>query len=164
MILEENNFVALFCSLLRLKYDENNKRRHNIINNCYFNYLELCDFIFKMKSDFRFYELLKEIDIIINYGVFYSINLITSINRAKSRYLITAVDGDNYYVSRAYDKTTILRDNAEWIPIMGEFIKEYLSYIEIQDMKEDYGCSTGVNMRDVYDLKLRFREEKWRED
>lgn len=125
VFLSSDNFIMLFLTLFQLRLYSRNI--NYLMADWHFNMSELSRFMSFSKQTSKYYHFLK----CFNFAVGgYSIELITAINKAKGKKIITVSDGDTFYISRAYHNGNIIELLSDFVPLMNEFIDDYLLYVE----------------------------------
>ena len=156
-----DKFIELFITLKQINFLKQSEGP-NLYNLTWtFNTKLLSEFIFHSKKDYRYKEFLR----CFNFSDGYSINLISAINRAISKHLLTGVFDDEAYITRYYTNYQIIEDNKGYVSIMEEFItgfdyfcldkKLYLENVTSFMNNELQGV--GDNTRMIFDLQRRIR-------
>lgn len=160
-------FIDLFITLKQLQFLEDNKET-NLYNYVWsFDTKLLSEFIFHSKKDYRFREFLN----CFNFDGTYSINLISALNRAVQKHILTGIFDDNAYISRYYTNFRVLEDNDSFTSIMEEFINsfDYFCLDKGLYLKNSEGFMNeelqekGDNSRMIFDLQRRI-VKKYKEE
>lgn len=159
-LISSERFVDLFITLKQLQYLGNNKDV-NLYNLTWdFNAKLLSEFIFHSKRDYRYRDFLECFDFTDD---FHSLNLISALNRAVQKHLLTGIYEDRAYISRYYTNFRVMEDNSEFSAIMREFIEDFDYFCLDKElylknagafMNEELQ-GVGDNTRMIFDLQRR---------
>lgn len=157
--ISSEKFIELFITLKQLHFlkDSEGPNLYNLVWS--FNIKLLSEFIFHCKKDYRYKEFLR----CFEFKDKYSISLISELNRALQKHLLTGIYDDEAYISRYYTNYRVVEDNSEFVSIMQEFIESYDYFCLNKDfyLKNAEGFMNGElqgvsdNSRMIFDLQRR---------
>lgn len=158
-ILTSEKFIELFIAIKQAQYLKKNEGSNLYNLDWSFNTRLLSEFIFHCKKDYRYEEFLKCFD----FNGFYSLNLISALNRSLQKHLLTGIYEEKAYISKYYTNYLILENNARFIPFMQEFIESFdyfcldkILYLKnAENFMNDELQGVGDNSRLVFDLQRR---------
>jgi len=157
--ISSERFIDLFITLKQLQFLGDTKETN--LYNCTwtFDSKMLSEFIFHSKKDYRYNDFLRCFD----FNERYCISLISALNRAVQKHLLTGIFDDKAYISRYYTNFRVIEDNNEFSGIMQEFIESFdyfcldkNSYLKnaVAFMNEELQ-GVGDNSRMIFDLQRR---------
>lgn len=158
-ILTSEKFIELFIILKQAQYLKESKGSNLYNLDWSFNTRLLSEFIFHCKKDYRYKEFLRCFD----FNGVYSLNLISALNRAVGKHLLTGIYEEKAYISKYYTNYLILENNAEFINFMQEFIECFdyfcldksLYLKNTEAFMNDELQGVGDNSRLIFDLQRR---------
>lgn len=167
-----DDFIALFIALKQVELSM--YQYNNLLDTSWsFNIEELNRFICYSQRNPKYIALLQCFDVVIDNagtmkGKVVNIRLMVALNRAYERHLLTAIDKDTAYISRAYMSASIIRNYEYLEPLMKEFIADFntfalnpTEYVDnLQMVASSSEQTTAFNERAIYNLQRKMRFER----
>lgn len=161
--ISSERFIELFITLKQLQILGNNKEPNLYNFLISFNTRLLSEFILFSKKDYRYKNFLT----CFNFNGEYSLNLISALNRALGKHLLTGIYDDEAYITRYYTNYRVIEENIEYCTIIQEFIKSFDYYCLDKELYiksteafiNDELQEAGDNSRTIFDLQRRIIKE-----
>ncbi len=125
--ISSDSFIELFIAVKQMKHYG---KTSELYLPWTFNINTLQEFILHSKNDYRYSEFLSCFNFVFGNGVPFCLEFYLSINRAKSKFLISGVFDDEAHITKNYNNARVISESENLYDLMELFVTDFDTYVK----------------------------------